>query len=80
MAKIAYYTSVIEEKKKKKPTPRLPFSTVRLTKSHSSVEPCFPLTLNNDDFMSFFTNEIVSILEKIYGILPTAGIDQVQQL
>ena len=30
-----------------------------------------PLTLSSDDFMRFFINKIVSIREKIDGILPT---------
>ena len=48
------------------------FSTVaRLTKSPSSVEPCIPLSLSSYDFMRFFINKIVSIREKIDGILPT---------
>ena len=33
--------------------------------------PCIPLTLSSDDFMSLFTNRIVSVREKIDGILPT---------
>ena len=55
----AYYSSLIEENEN---NPRFLFSTVaRLTKSFSSVEPCIPLTLSSDDFMSFFVNKIVSI-------------------
>jgi len=68
-ARTAYYSSLIGENKN---NPRFLFSTVaRLTKSLSSVKPCIPLTLSRDDFMSFFTNKIVSIREKIHGILPT---------
>ena len=65
----AYYLASIEKNKK---NPRFLFSTVaRLTKSQSSVEPCIPLTLSRDDFMTLFTNKIKSIREKINGILPT---------
>ena len=68
-ARTAYYSSLIEQNKK---NPRSLFSTVaRLTKSQSSVEPCIPLTLSSDDFMKFFINKIVSLREKINGILPT---------
>ena len=68
-ARTAHYSSLIEENKN---NPRFLFSTVaRLTKSPSSVEPCFLLTLSSNDFMSFFTSKIVSIREKINGILPT---------
>jgi len=72
-ARTAYYSSLIEENKN---YPRFLFSTVaRLTKSPSSVEPCIPLTLSNDYFMRFFINKIVSIREKINGILPTVITD-----
>lgn len=68
-ARNAYYSSLIE---KNKNNPRFLFSTIaRLTKSPSSVEPCIPLTLSSDDFMRFFINKIVSIREKIDGILST---------
>ena len=39
--------------------------------SLSSVEPCIPLTLSSDDSIRFFINKIVSIREKIDGLLPT---------
>jgi len=56
-ARTAYYSSLIEESKN---NPRFLFRTVpRLTKSQSSVEPCIPLTLSGDDFISF-TNLILS--------------------
>jgi len=42
---------------------------VWLTKSPSSFEPSIPLS--SDDFMRFFINKIVSIREKINGILRT---------
>ena len=52
------------------------FSTVaRLTKSPRSAEPYIPLTLSIDDFISFFTNKVVAIREKIHGLLPTIVTD-----
>ena len=66
---LLFSSSLTEENKN---NPRFLFNTVaRLTKSQSSVEPCIPLTLSSDDFMRFFINKIVSIREKINGILPT---------
>ena len=42
------------------------FSTIaRLTKSHSSVEPSVPADLSSRDFVSFFTNKITKVREKI---------------
>ncbi|XP_054860077.1 uncharacterized protein LOC129347328 [Amphiprion ocellaris] len=68
-ARTTYYSSLIEENKN---NPRFLFSTVaRLTKSQSSVEPCIPLALSSNDFMSFFTNKIITIREKINLALPT---------
>ena len=47
------------------------FNTIaRLTKSLSSHEPYIPITLNSNNFLSFFTNKIV-FREKIHGILST---------
>jgi len=39
----------------------------------SSVEPCIPLTLSSDDFISFFTSKIVSIRKKIEWMSCAAG-------
>ena len=56
-ARTDYYSSLIKENKNNY---RFLFSTVvRLMKSLSTVEPSIPLTLSSDEFMSFFTNEIV---------------------
>ena len=60
---------MIEENKN---NTRVLFSPVaRLMKSASSAEARIPLTLSSDDFMSLFTNKIVSIREKIHRIRPT---------
>ena len=68
-ARTAYYSSLIEKNKK---THRFLFSTVaRLTKIPSSVEPCIPLTLSSDDFISLFPNKVVFMRENIHRILPT---------
>jgi len=68
-ARTAYYSSLNKEEKN---SPRFLLSTVaRLTKSPSSVEPCIHLSLSSNDFLSFFTSKIVSIREKINGILPS---------
>ena len=72
-ARVAYYSSLIEENKNNH---RFLFSTVaRLTQSHSSTEPSIPLTLSSDDFMNFFVNKITSIREKIDHLLPHIGTD-----
>ena len=72
-ARTTYYSSLIEENKN---NPRFLFSTVaRLTKSQSSVEPCIPLALSSNHFMSFFTDKIVMIREKINLALPTIVTD-----
>ncbi|MDW1502281.1 hypothetical protein, partial [Vibrio sp. YT-19(2023)] len=43
------------------------FSTVaRLTESQSSIEPCIPLALRSNDFMSFFN---LNIRGKIHDLL-----------
>ena len=50
---------------------RLPFSAVAgLTESHSSTDPSIPLTLRSKDFMSLFTNKIITISEKNNHLLP----------
>uniref|UniRef100_A0A3Q3JNC3 Reverse transcriptase domain-containing protein n=1 Tax=Monopterus albus TaxID=43700 RepID=A0A3Q3JNC3_MONAL len=72
-ARTAFYSSLIEENKN---NPRFLFSTVaRLTKSHSAVELNIPLDLSSNDFMSFFTNKITTIREKIGRTTPTALAD-----
>ena len=70
-ARTAYYSSLIE---KNKNNPRFLFSTVaRLTKSHSSVEPCVPLDLSSEDFMTFFTNKVLNIRQKIMNMSLSAA-------
>lgn len=48
-------------------------SAVRLTKSHSFVEPIIPLTLTSNDLMNFFANKIVTIRKQIIHSCPTAA-------
>uniref|UniRef100_A0A8D3B260 Reverse transcriptase domain-containing protein n=1 Tax=Scophthalmus maximus TaxID=52904 RepID=A0A8D3B260_SCOMX len=72
-ARTNYFSSLIEENKN---NPRFLFSTVaRLTESKSSTEQSIPPTLSSNDFMSFFTNKIITIRENIYQLLPTNGTD-----
>lgn len=72
-ARGVYYSSLIEEHTN---NPRYLFSTVaRLTESHSSIEPCIPLALSSDDFMSFFNDKILNIRDKICNLLPLTGAD-----
>uniref|UniRef100_A0A3Q3FYF7 Reverse transcriptase domain-containing protein n=1 Tax=Labrus bergylta TaxID=56723 RepID=A0A3Q3FYF7_9LABR len=74
-ARAAYYSSLIEENKG---NPRYLFSTVaRLTESHGSIEPCSPLALSSNDFLSFFNNKILDIRDKIGNLLPLPGADTV---
>jgi hypothetical protein len=62
-ARTAYYTSLIDINKNNL---RFLLNTIaRLTKSHSSFEPSIPAALSSEDFMSFFTNKITNIREKI---------------
>ena len=43
--------------------------------SPCSAEPCIPLTLSNDDFMSFFTKKIVYMRHKFDRILSPSVTD-----
>lgn len=47
-----------------------------LTKSQSSVEPNFHLSVSSSDFMNYFTNKILTIEEKNYHILPVINKDR----
>uniref|UniRef100_A0A665ULH4 Reverse transcriptase domain-containing protein n=1 Tax=Echeneis naucrates TaxID=173247 RepID=A0A665ULH4_ECHNA len=68
-ARSSHYSALIEENKN---NPRFLFSTVaRLTESHSSVEPVIPLALSSNDFISFSSDKILMIRERIYQLLPT---------
>ena len=70
-ARAAYYSSLIEENKN---SPRFLFSTLaRLTKAHNSIDPCIPIALSSDDFMSFFNDKILTIRDKIQHSLPLTG-------
>ncbi|MDF4395950.1 hypothetical protein P3390_24120, partial [Vibrio parahaemolyticus] len=66
-ARANYYSALIEDNKN---NPRFLFSTVaRLTESQSSIEPCIPLALSSNDFMSFFNDKILTIRGKIHDLL-----------
>ncbi|XP_049426310.1 uncharacterized protein LOC125885000 [Epinephelus fuscoguttatus] len=66
-ARANYYSELIEDNKN---NPRFLFSTVaRLTESQSSIEPCIPLALSSNDFMSFFNDKILTIRGKIHDLL-----------
>ncbi|MDF4316827.1 reverse transcriptase family protein, partial [Vibrio parahaemolyticus] len=68
-ARANYYSALIEDNKN---NPRFLFSTVaRLTESQSSIEPCIPLALSSNDFMSFFNDKILTIRGKIHDLLPS---------
>ena len=70
-ARAAYYSALIEENKN---CPRFLFSTLaRLTKSHNSTDPCIPIALSSNDFMSFFNDKILTIRDKINHLLPSTG-------
>ena len=61
-ARAAYYSALIEEDKN---SPRFFFSTLaRLTKSHNSIDPCIPMALSSNDFMSFFNDKMITIRDK----------------
>ncbi|CAJ1086723.1 RNA-directed DNA polymerase from mobile element jockey [Xyrichtys novacula] len=71
-ARTTYYSSLIEENKN---NPRYLFSTVaRLTDCQSTAEPCIPLALSSDDFLSFFNDKILKIRGKISKLLPSSGV------
>ena len=68
-ARATYYSSLIEENKN---NPRFLFSTLaRLTQSHESTDPCIPMDLSSDDFMSFFIDKIATIRSKIINLTPS---------
>ena len=70
-ARATYYSSLIEDNKN---NPKFLFSTIaRLTESHTSVEPCIPVSLNSNDFLSYFNDKITIIRDKIYHLLPSIG-------
>ena len=70
-ARGAYYSSLIE---KHKSNPRFLYSAVaRLTESHSSIEPCIPIALSGNDFMTFFYDNILIIRGKINHLWPSTG-------
>ncbi|MDF4419801.1 hypothetical protein P3392_23640, partial [Vibrio parahaemolyticus] len=67
-ARANYYSVLIEENKN---TPRFLFSTVaRLTEGQNSIEPCIPLALSSNDFMSFFNDKILTIEAKFMTSCP----------
>lgn len=54
---------------------RFLFSTVvRLTERHSSTEPNITTTLSPNDFMSFITDKIMTVREKIHHLLPSTRV------
>lgn len=38
----------------------------------NSLRPRFPPTFNSEDFISFFTNRVINIIEKVIQVVPTA--------
>lgn len=70
-ARAAYYSSQTE---KNRHSQRYLFiSVARLKESHSPVEPCAPLTLNSNDYLSSFYDKITIIKNKIYYLMLSTG-------
>ncbi len=52
-----------------------PLQAAELTESHSSIEPCVPLSHSSFNFLSFFNDKITSIRDKIDHLMPPTDTD-----
>ena len=68
MAKVTYYSALIENNKN---NPRFPFN--RMTQSQSSAEPQILLSLTSNDFLNLINTKSLLIRETIQKQLSSTG-------